>query len=218
MTKIPHDHRPHGDERLTEGDEALTSHQCPACERAISLLQLYCVPPERARTVVNGIEVLMTRSRKEAVAVNATIERLRAALEKAYALLAYAAPDSELVEDEPAWMEECDEWLDEYAPSKLAQLSGDSAAPETRYNDRLRAAISAALIQMTRGLPNAARNTLYAALSGDSSVPETHKPQEIKRRPYRATDCICEHPDDLTVPGNHHHRSCPLRDPKWKKP
>lgn len=64
------------------GSAPLTSNQCPSCERALSLLQLYGVPPDRARTAANGIEVLMTRSRKEAVAVNSTIERLRAALLK----------------------------------------------------------------------------------------------------------------------------------------
>lgn len=63
-------------------DRPISSNQCPSCERALSLLQLYGVPPDRARTAANGIEVLMTRSRKEAVAVNSTIERLRAALLK----------------------------------------------------------------------------------------------------------------------------------------
>lgn len=56
-------------------------------------------------------------------------ERLRAAMGEAYALLPYAAPDSELVDDEPKWVAECDAWLDKFAPSKLAVLSGDSSAP-----------------------------------------------------------------------------------------
>jgi len=46
-------------------------------------------------------------------------QQLIAALGEAYALLAYAAPDSELVDDEPKWMAECDAWLDKYPPSKL---------------------------------------------------------------------------------------------------
>lgn len=49
--------------------------------------------------------------------VNAA-ERLRGALEEAYRLLVYARADDELY-DPPTWTEECDKWLDEFAPSKL---------------------------------------------------------------------------------------------------
>jgi hypothetical protein len=65
---------------FAKGYEMTSSNHCSICVRAMATLQAYGVPPERARNAANGIEVLMTRSRKEAVAVNATIERLRALL------------------------------------------------------------------------------------------------------------------------------------------
>lgn len=123
-------------------EKALTSNQCPACERAMSLLQLYGVPPERARTVVNGIEVLMTRSRKEAVAVNETIARLRAAL----AGMIEAVRSVEISGDE--WREHVGDRLARayravgpgLTPQQIialeqAALSGDSSAPETKTDE-----------------------------------------------------------------------------------
>lgn len=37
------------------------------------------------------------------------------------------------------------------------------------------------------------------------------KASSHETRAYRAKDCICEHEYDLTVPGRHHNRACPLR-------
>jgi hypothetical protein len=45
------------------------------------------------------------------------------------------------------------------------------------------------------------------------ATPSAQMKQE-ETRAYRAKDCVCEHPFDLTIPGSHHHRSCPLRDPR----
>jgi hypothetical protein len=45
-------------------------------------------------------------------------EWLRAAMKVAYGLLVYASPDETLVEPSK-WTDECDAWLDEFAPSKL---------------------------------------------------------------------------------------------------
>lgn len=60
--------------------------------------------------------------------VNAA-ERLRGALEEAYRLLVYARADDELY-DPPTWTEECDKWLDEFAPSKLRGAVEPSEYPQ----------------------------------------------------------------------------------------
>lgn len=60
-----------------------------------------------------------------------TKEQLIAALEEAYALLAYATPDEELVHAQQ-WLDDCDKWLDTYAPSKVKAADEPSAELESR--------------------------------------------------------------------------------------
>jgi len=50
-------------------------------DRMFSVLAAYGVPRERARTVENGIEVLMARTRKESTALEQRILALEAALQ-----------------------------------------------------------------------------------------------------------------------------------------
>lgn len=48
--------------------------------------------------------------------------------------------------------------------------------------------------------------------------PQPGSPEKTSpRREYRAKDCICEQQFDLTVPGGHHNRACPLRDPNYSQ-
>jgi hypothetical protein len=55
-------------------------------------------------------------------------DEMRAGLLKAYDLLAYGVPDPDLTNatSSAKWMEECDAWLDKYAPSKLSSLQGET--------------------------------------------------------------------------------------------
>lgn len=58
-----------------------------------------------------------------------TNEQLIEALGKAYELLTYAAPDEELVKAQE-WTDDCDRWLDTYAPSKIK----GAAEPSAKYD------------------------------------------------------------------------------------
>ena len=63
-----------------------------------------------------------------------TKDEMRAGLLKAYELLAYGVPDPDLTNSvsAPKWMEECDAWLDKFAPSKLPKQDEPPACPHCR--------------------------------------------------------------------------------------
>lgn len=55
---------------------------CPVCERAATILEVYGVPRLRARTVPNGIEVLVARGMKERIDRNLEILHLKEQLRR----------------------------------------------------------------------------------------------------------------------------------------
>lgn len=62
------------------GETQSSDGQCGACESAFRALASHGVPRERARSVRNGIQVLVTRMLRESIAQSDEIQRLRGAL------------------------------------------------------------------------------------------------------------------------------------------